>query len=348
MAGKKAACKRPKKPKGIPGPKSKWATPAAQKLFRRYQDVWLEAAQRGQAPVSRFYERMRKLYCYHFVNGPTADTTDTTTTVDTSTAESDSDEQFVDEDPDVKALEDWEHNMELSDEELEERQKRNKRLYKYIGKWFRSHMKASRNDGVVQILDDITRASKSSTRPRRKRLDFFIQRQFYDQKIRKLWEPEWEKRSADMSVKDKKREELRQRNKYCMEWYNGQDDATKQAIQRALDTANELELQAHERDLTERLAEEGQQNAEGYAEAFLEAGSILIPLVNWISRNFGCVSSIWIACPIPEKGGRIECRSVHAGRTRDMAQQLLPEADVCGMMKIEETILDFAKRCFST
>lgn len=76
------------------------------------------------------------------------------------------------------------------------------------------------------------------------------------------------------------------------------------------------------------------------------AGAYLQPLVDSIANHLHAVAMIHIITPIPERGGDIEVRSVHANWPGGIKGSSWPTADPVTYAEAEKAMISFGNRSF--
>jgi hypothetical protein len=99
------------------------------------------------------------------------------------------------------------------------------------------------------------------------------------------------------------------------------------------------------RELGER--EKGVNNIELICRALNNAGYYLQPFVDAVFERFGMNVSLLLCGPIPDRGGRIEMRSVHAGTTNGLVPRIWSDVDRAGFDAAQRSFVQFSHQCFS-
>ncbi|KAJ6496483.1 hypothetical protein C8R47DRAFT_1212805 [Mycena vitilis] len=94
-------------------------------------------------------------------------------------------------------------------------------------------------------------------------------------------------------------------------------------------------------------AEEPSRSKEELSAAPNNAGFYLQPLADSIQERFGMSVCIMLCGPVGDRGGSVEVRSVHAGRTRGLNPRKWYEYDRVGYRKAEKSMIRFAEKCYT-
>ncbi|KAJ6492728.1 hypothetical protein C8R47DRAFT_1070280 [Mycena vitilis] len=94
-------------------------------------------------------------------------------------------------------------------------------------------------------------------------------------------------------------------------------------------------------------AEEPSRSKEELSAALNNAGFYLQPLAESIHERFGMSVCIMLCGPVGDRGGAVEVRSVHAGRTRGLNPRKWYEFDRMGYREAEKSMIRFAEKCYT-
>ncbi|KAJ7304574.1 hypothetical protein DFH08DRAFT_976752 [Mycena albidolilacea] len=88
-------------------------------------------------------------------------------------------------------------------------------------------------------------------------------------------------------------------------------------------------------------------NAEEYSIALNNAAFYLTPFAEAAQQQFGMNVSILLCSPVPDRGGRIEVRSVHAGFSNGLVPRIWSDFDRGGFDAAQRSFVNFAHHCFT-
>ncbi|KAJ7799343.1 hypothetical protein B0H14DRAFT_2617076 [Mycena olivaceomarginata] len=97
----------------------------------------------------------------------------------------------------------------------------------------------------------------------------------------------------------------------------------------------------------ESMADGPNRTPEEFSASLKSAAHYLQPFVDTIAERFGMCVSILMVGPIGERGGRIEMRSVHSGKTRGVVEKDWPLHDPEGFTRVQSSMVDFGHHVFS-
>ncbi|KAJ6557768.1 hypothetical protein B0H19DRAFT_1070382 [Mycena capillaripes] len=86
---------------------------------------------------------------------------------------------------------------------------------------------------------------------------------------------------------------------------------------------------------------------EEYNVALNNAAYYLQPFADSVHEHFGMNVVILLCGPVPERGGRIEVRSVHSGKSNGMVPRIWPDFDRTGFDTMQRSFVEFSHHCFT-
>ncbi|KAJ7795033.1 hypothetical protein B0H14DRAFT_3496424 [Mycena olivaceomarginata] len=95
------------------------------------------------------------------------------------------------------------------------------------------------------------------------------------------------------------------------------------------------------------LTNDTPSTAEEYSIALNNAAFYLTPFAEAAQQQFGMNVSILLCSPVPDRGGRIEVRSVHAGFSNGLVPRIWSDFDRGGFDAAQRSFVNFAHHCFS-
>ncbi|KAF7370119.1 hypothetical protein MSAN_00642100 [Mycena sanguinolenta] len=95
------------------------------------------------------------------------------------------------------------------------------------------------------------------------------------------------------------------------------------------------------------MAKEVPTTAEEFSIAMKNAGHYLQPFAEAARTQYGMNVTILLCGPIPENGGRIEVRSVHAGFSNGLVPRIWSDFDRAGFDSAQRSFIAFTQNCFT-
>ncbi|KAF7797726.1 hypothetical protein EIP86_008926 [Pleurotus ostreatoroseus] len=127
------------------------------------------------------------------------------------------------------------------------------------------------------------------------------------------------------------------------ELWQREDEETKAAVKAMIDEHHKQALEEAEKGLDMDIP----TTAEDYDRILKNIAPYLKNVADTISRRTGLVCAILLAGPIPEEGGRLAVRSMHAGQTRGVEPMEWPIADPAGWNEVERSMVKFTNMVYT-
>ncbi|KAJ6489290.1 hypothetical protein C8R47DRAFT_1215640 [Mycena vitilis] len=133
------------------------------------------------------------------------------------------------------------------------------------------------------------------------------------------------------------------RNKVTKEAWAAEPEELKQEVLAAREADDKAAREAY------AIAVSGEvpATAEEYNVALNNAAYYLQPFADSAHERFGMNVVILMCGPVPERGGRIEVRSIHSGKSNGMVPRIWPEYDRAGFDATQRSFVDFSHHCFT-
>ncbi|KAJ6448418.1 hypothetical protein C8R47DRAFT_1231038 [Mycena vitilis] len=229
----------------------------------------------------------------------------------------------------------------LTVEEGEKRAVYFKQLRAKIGVWYNSKYgggveKAQQKVSFRQVFD---KPELDPTPPVKDREIHYYSRHFYDQRIKPRFTARWE--AAKKLPNPPKPVALR--GKITREMWAAETPAFKAEVVRALEEEHRAANNAYEIAVSGDIP----TTAEGYDIALNNAAYYLQPFVDAAAERFGMNVSLLMCGPVADRGGRIEVRSVHAGKSNGMVPRIWADYDRAGFDAAQRSLVDFSHHCFT-
>ncbi|KAJ7850179.1 hypothetical protein B0H14DRAFT_3452103 [Mycena olivaceomarginata] len=303
-----------------------WIWGTKLKFFESRKDEWLTAHE--QKVAGAFYTKMAKLYIIKYGCHLAAD------------------DDFA---YDVADPPDWVANKvvneRLSPEETEFRQEYHTILRDRLGEWYRRQFASLLKEDKATFADIFGHLGEGGRKPpRRPQLLHFYSEKRYDEHIK----PRVEARKKVLAVRAemtgvKAPAAITIQNEVTKECWDEESDLYMDSLLREREREHEIRLRAWR----ESTSDGPNRTPEEFSASLKSAAHYLQPFVDIISERFGMCVSILMAGPIGEHGGRIEMRSVHAGKTRGLVEKDWPLQDPDGFTRVQRSMVEFAHHVFS-
>ncbi|KAJ7464941.1 hypothetical protein B0H11DRAFT_2240370 [Mycena galericulata] len=320
-----------------------WVHGSKLPFFEIYKDDFVAAAELKE--TGAFYDRISQLYLakYGYNTGWDEDLEEDQDIADD-----------VDPDEDVN---------KLSTEEGEKRAAYGKTLRAKIGVWYNGRYGGSIQTKGKQLTFKqlFDKPALEPPAPIKPRVLHYYSRKFYDERIKDKVARRWAQVSH-LPVRPKKTvsnevtaeeglaetqtfrpAEIVVRNKVTADaWL-----AETKAFQDEMLAAIEIEHKAAEEAYALAVTGEVPSTPEGYTVALNNAGYYLQPFADAIHDRFGMNVSIMMCGPVPDRGGRIEVRSVHSGVSNGLVPRIWNDFDRGGFDAAQRSLIEFTRHCFT-
>ncbi|KAJ6464242.1 hypothetical protein C8R47DRAFT_1079626 [Mycena vitilis] len=306
--------------------KASWVAGTKLVLFESLRDDYLAAAEIKE--TGAFYSRVAGIFVGTY--GHNMDWHD-------DLAEGQTVADDVDPDEDVDSL---------TQAEGERRAMFFKTLRGKIGVWFnstygRSVEKKKKNKKVTfrAIFD---KPELDPPQPVKTRILHYYSRHFYDQRIKPLFTTRW----AAASRLPNAPKPVTLRNKVTKEAWAAEPEEFKQEVMASREADDKAAREAY----AMAVSGEVPTTAEEYnvlLRALNNAAYYLQPFADSAHERFGMNVVILMCGPVPERGGRIEVRSIHSGKSNGMVPRIWPEYDRAGFDATQRSFVEFSQHCFT-
>ncbi|KAJ7098189.1 hypothetical protein B0H15DRAFT_1009918 [Mycena belliarum] len=329
-AAKRAAKgRRNRKNVGKKPGKDSWVNGTKLAFFERYKQRW-ELAGDNPGP---FYSEMAKRFILKY--GWDSCYSERGFDLDTDTP-----------DPTDKDLE----GLVSPEEEVEDRTEYYYHLRSKIGQWYRYHYKnLLASNSLESNVDALLAGMTGGSRPRRGRVLHLYSKLHYEKRVKEVFIKEFDRLTQDFEdgELDDAPKELATRNRVTKECYDAESDAFRERIEAQVDK-NHAEALAEWDEAQEALAGGGDaRTPQEFHDLLTSAAATIDPVAAGIAARYGMVCSIFIAGPVPGKGGMIEVMSSNSGTTLGRAPKTWPEFDGPGFSGVVTSMHRFATLAFT-
>ncbi|KAJ7917312.1 hypothetical protein B0H13DRAFT_2322554 [Mycena leptocephala] len=133
------------------------------------------------------------------------------------------------------------------------------------------------------------------------------------------------------------------RNKVTRECWEAENDEFKAEVLAAREAEHQLAMDAY----SSAVSTETPTTPEEYSVALNNAGYYLQPFADSAHERFGMNVVILLCGPVPDRGGRIEVRSIHAGKSNGLVPRIWADYDRAGFDATQRSFIEFSHHCFS-
>ncbi|KAJ7456315.1 hypothetical protein B0H11DRAFT_2244232 [Mycena galericulata] len=175
--------------------------------------------------------------------------------------------------------------------------------------------------------------------PVKPRVLHFYSRRFYGERIKDRVTARW----AAVSRLPNPPQPITVRNKVTKEAWLAETAAFKKETEDAMENEHKAALAAY----TQAVSGETPNTPEGYNTALNNAAYYLQPFADAVQQRYGMNVSILMCGPIPERGGRIEVRSIHSGTSNGLVPRVWSEYDRGGFDIAQRSLVEFTHQCFT-
>ncbi|KAJ7851697.1 hypothetical protein B0H13DRAFT_1904987 [Mycena leptocephala] len=293
-------------------------------FFKAYKDEYLAAAEINEG--GSFYSRVAHLYLAKYgYNMPW----------DGDLEEGQDVADDVDPDEDVDGL---------PAEEGEARAEYFSKLRNKIGVWYNGQYGSVVNKRTKKVTFKTVfdKTALEPPRPAKLRVLHYFSRKFYDELIKN----EVTTRYAALSRLPNPPAVITVRNAVTKQVWHAQTEAFRSEVLAAREAEHKAALEAY----SVAVSGEVPTTAEEYninLRALNNAGYYLQPFADAAHERFGMNVVIMMCGPVPERGGRIEVRSIHSGKSNGLAPRIWADFDRAGFDKAQRSFIEFSHNCFT-
>ncbi|KAJ7888390.1 hypothetical protein B0H14DRAFT_2562359 [Mycena olivaceomarginata] len=313
------------KPPVKPG-KPSWVYSTKLAFFTAYKEDFIAAAEIKE--TGAFYTRIAKLYLKKYGYN---------TAWDEDLEEGQDTADDIDEDEDVDTL---------LPEVAEARSAYYTKLRNKIAVWYHAQYGGNVRQKQVpktfkQLFD---KAELEPSEPTRKRELHYYSTNFYAERIKPRFITRWAAVTRAAAERgEKPPAEVAVRQQVTKEMWSAETPAFRAEISKTIDKIHEAAIETYK----VALANDTPSTAEEYSIALNNAAFYLTPFAEAAQQQFGMNVSILLCGPVPDRGGRIEVRSVHAGFSNGLVPRIWSDFDRGGFDAVQRSFVNFAHHCFT-
>ncbi|KAF7330700.1 hypothetical protein MSAN_02448100 [Mycena sanguinolenta] len=301
--------------------KKPWVHGTKVAFFQGYKDDFLAAVE--MKTTGAFYDRIGQLYLgkYGYHTAWDADLP-----------------QGKDVADDVDANEDVDS---LPADETAAREKYFKKVRGKIAVWYNAQYRGGvqRKEKAKTFKQLFDKTELEPPAPVKPRVLHFYSRRFYDERIKSRVETRW----AAVSRLPNPPALVTVRNLVTKEAWESETEAFRAEVVAALEKEHANALEAYKM----ALAKETPTTAEEFDVALNNAAFYLQPFAEAAEAHYGMNVAILMCGPIPDRGGRIECRSVLAGFSNGLVPRIWSDFDRAGFDAAQSSFIAFSRHCFT-
>ncbi|KAJ7121766.1 hypothetical protein C8R43DRAFT_959544 [Mycena crocata] len=175
--------------------------------------------------------------------------------------------------------------------------------------------------------------------PVKPRVLHYYSRRFYNERVSGRVAARW----ATVARQPNHPAIIRVRHDVTRECWESETEAFRQDVIGALEAEHKAALEAY----SIALASDSPKTAQEFDVALNNAGYYLQPFADAVYDHFGMNASIMLCGPVPDRGGRIEVRSVHSGTSNGMVPRVWSDFDRGGFDLAQRSFVDFSHHCFT-
>ncbi|KAJ7026918.1 hypothetical protein C8F04DRAFT_1267515 [Mycena alexandri] len=302
--------------------KASWVFGTKAVFFSRHKDEFLAAVE--TKTQGTFYSKVAQLYLkkygYH-------------TEWDADLEDEDSVADDVDPDEEVNSL---------APEEAEFRADYFTKLRTKLGVWYNTQYKTDLPTKKTQKMSFTKLFDKPELEPPtpvKMRTLHYYSRHFYTERIKARVAARWQA----LSRLPNPPKMITVRTKVTKEAWLAETQEFRDEVTLAL----EKEYATAQKAYQIAVAEEAPTTAEEFSVALNNAAYYLQPFADAIHERFGMNVALMLCGPIPDRGGRIEVRSVHSGTSNGLVPRIWSDFDRGNFDVAQRSFVDFTHHCFT-
>ncbi|KAJ7504116.1 hypothetical protein B0H11DRAFT_2221563 [Mycena galericulata] len=169
----------------------------------------------------------------------------------------------------------------------------------------------------------------------------FYSRRFYHARIKSRVTARWA--AVQLLGLEKPPKEITVRNAVTKECWEGETDEFKTEVEESLKAEHQVAMDAY----SVATSGEAPSSAEEYNIALNNAAYYLQPFADAAHERYGMNVAILLCGPIPDRGGRIEMRSIHSGMTNGLVPGIWSDVDRAGFDAAQRSFVQFSHQCFT-
>ncbi|TFK81054.1 hypothetical protein K466DRAFT_604816 [Polyporus arcularius HHB13444] len=255
--------------------------------------------------------------------------------------------------PDDPSEENLDAVLDVSGLTVEEIARRNVVYLDLRGKlqrWFRYHgTKSLKSRKPENSLVKIIKAFGSQAKaPRRMQTLQFYSKLYYDSRVKSIVDAEWPKVVAQAGASGTPPpKRLKHQNKVLARIFAAETAEFQDALKRQRDDEHEEEIAAWKASRLDFGDAGSTRSPEEFHEALDEASHWLPSFADALSKYLGLNVSVLLSGPIGSKGGRIDVKAAHAGKSNGVVPMIWPDYDSHGYKALLKGLLAFGNASFS-
>ncbi|KAJ7475543.1 hypothetical protein B0H11DRAFT_2235253 [Mycena galericulata] len=211
-----------------------------------------------------------------------------------------------------------------------------------IGVWYKAQYGSKTNkkkEKKMSFKKLFDKPALDPPTPVKPRVLHYYSRKFYHERIKDRVTARW----AAASRLPKPPHPITVRNTVTKECWLGETEPFKKEVLEAIKNEHKAAQEAY------TLATSGEvpTTPEGFNVALNNAAYYLQPFCDVIHERYGMNVSILMCGPVPERGGRVEVRSIHSGTTNDLVPRIWSDFDRAGFDAMQRSLVQFTHQCFT-
>ncbi|KAJ7813176.1 hypothetical protein B0H13DRAFT_2382726 [Mycena leptocephala] len=230
----------------------------------------------------------------------------------------------------------------LTQEEGEERAEYYAKLRSKIGVWYNGQYGGSvekKKANKVSFRTIFDKPELDPPQPVKTRTLHYYSHRFYEERIKPRLVAHW----AAVQRLPNLPAIVTLWNKVTRECWEAESDEFKAEVLAAREAEHQLAMDAY----SSAVSTETPTTPEEYSVALNNAGYYLQPFADSAHERFGMNVVILLCGPVPDRGGRIEVRSIHAGKSNGLVPRIWADYDRAGFDATQRSFIEFSHHCFS-
>ncbi|KAJ7078759.1 hypothetical protein C8R43DRAFT_1143352 [Mycena crocata] len=291
-------------------------------FFVAYVEEFLAAVELRE--TSAFYEKMGHLYIGTY--GWNTDWADDLPTGQTQASD-------IDPDEDVDSL---------LPEVAEARAAYFAKLKGKIGVWYKAQYgsgAAQKKQKVLPFTKLFDSRALEPPEPEKPRAINFYSRRFYEERVSARVNARW----AVVSRQPDPPKFITVVNTVTKETWLSETPAFRAEVEAALEAEHAAAMEAY----SIAISGEAPTTPDEYNIALNNAAYYVQPFADGMANRFAMNVSILICGPVPDRGGRIEVRSIHAGKSLGALPRIWSDFDRGGFDAAQRSFIEFSHHCFT-
>ncbi|KAJ7718491.1 hypothetical protein DFH07DRAFT_973279 [Mycena maculata] len=215
-----------------------------------------------------------------------------------------------------------------------------------IGAWYNSKYggAVSKKQKILTFKELFNKKELEPPAPVKPRILHYYSCKFYTERIKPRVVACWNAVSRTKPVPGVKAPQLvNVWNQVTREAWNSETEPFKKEVLASMEKEHEVAKQAYEL----AVSGEAPSTPEGYDVAINNAAYYLQPFADGIHNRFGMNVTIMMCGPVPDRGGRIEVRSVHSGMSNGMIPRIWSDFDRARFDNAQRSMVEFSQHCFT-